>query len=82
VVSFMPQPLYPQGKSPWYLLGRRLGGPRSWSGCDGEEKNSPAPVRTWTPNHPAHSLVLYHWAIPAPQDDFGLETPSVYIICY
>jgi len=26
VVSFTPQPLYPQGKSPWYPLDRRLGG--------------------------------------------------------
>jgi len=25
VVSFMPQLLYPQGKSPWYPLDRRLG---------------------------------------------------------
>jgi len=29
-----------QGKSPWYPLDRRLGGPLSWSGCGGEEKNS------------------------------------------
>jgi hypothetical protein len=28
VVSFTPRPLYPQGKSPWYPLDRRLGGPR------------------------------------------------------
>jgi hypothetical protein len=40
VVSFMPQPLYPQGKSPWYPMDRRLGGPHSWSGHSGEEKNS------------------------------------------
>jgi hypothetical protein len=31
--------LYPQGKSPWYPLDRRPGGPQSWSGCGGEEKN-------------------------------------------
>jgi hypothetical protein len=36
----MPQPLYPQGKSPWYPLDRRLGEPQSWSGHGGEEKNS------------------------------------------
>jgi len=36
----MPQPLYSQGKSPWYPLDRRLGGPRSWSGHGGEEKYS------------------------------------------
>jgi hypothetical protein len=40
VVSFTPQPLYPQGKSSWYLLDRRLGGPQSRSGRGGEEKNS------------------------------------------
>jgi hypothetical protein len=39
VVSFTSQPLYPQGKSPWYPLDRRLGGPKSQSGCSGEEKN-------------------------------------------
>jgi hypothetical protein len=30
----------PQGKSPRYLLDRRLGGPQSRSGRGGEEKNS------------------------------------------
>jgi hypothetical protein len=35
VVSFTPQ-----GKSPWYLLDRRLGGSQSRSGRSGEEKNS------------------------------------------
>jgi hypothetical protein len=39
VVSFTPRPLYPQGKSPWYPLDRRMGGPQSRSGCNGEEKN-------------------------------------------
>jgi len=29
VVSFTPRPLYLQGKSPWYPLDRRLGGPQS-----------------------------------------------------
>jgi hypothetical protein len=36
MVSFTPRPLYPQGKSPWYPLDRRLGGPQSYSGCCGE----------------------------------------------
>jgi hypothetical protein len=40
VVSFTHQPLYPQGKSPWYPLDRRLGGPQSRYGRGGEEKNS------------------------------------------
>jgi hypothetical protein len=32
VVNFTPRPFNPQGKSPWYPLDRRLGGPLSWSG--------------------------------------------------
>jgi hypothetical protein len=40
VVRFTPQPLYPQGKYPWYALDRRLSGTQSRSGCGGEEKNS------------------------------------------
>jgi hypothetical protein len=39
VVSFTPRPIYPQGKSRWYPLDRRLGGPQSHSRCGGEEKN-------------------------------------------
>jgi len=39
VVSFTPRPLYSQGKSPWYPLGRKLGGPHRWSGRSGEKKN-------------------------------------------
>jgi hypothetical protein len=40
VVSFTPRPLYPQGKSTFYLLDRRLDGPQSRSGHGGEEKNT------------------------------------------
>jgi hypothetical protein len=36
----MPQPLYPQGKSPWYPLDRKLSGPQSRSGNGGEEEIS------------------------------------------
>jgi hypothetical protein len=32
VVIFTPQPFYPQRKSPWYPLARRLGGPRQREG--------------------------------------------------
>jgi len=39
VVSFMARPLYPQGKSHWYPLDRRLSGPQSRSERGGEEKN-------------------------------------------
>jgi hypothetical protein len=42
MVSFTPRPLYPQGKSPWYPLDRRLGGLQSCSGRSGE-KNSQLP---------------------------------------
>jgi hypothetical protein len=42
VISFMPWPLYPQGKSPCFPLDRRLCGPQSRSGHSGEEKNSQA----------------------------------------
>jgi len=45
----MPQPLYPQGKNPWYPLDRRLGRPQSWSGCSGKEKKIPAPAANRTP---------------------------------
>jgi hypothetical protein len=40
MVSVTYWPLYPQGKSSPYPLDRRLGGPQSPSGRDGEEKNS------------------------------------------
>jgi hypothetical protein len=40
VVSFTDRLLCPQGKSPWYPLDRKLGGPQSRSGCGGEEKTS------------------------------------------
>jgi hypothetical protein len=40
VVSFTLRPLFPQGKSSWYPLDRRLGGPQSRSVCCSEEKNS------------------------------------------
>jgi hypothetical protein len=43
VVSFMLRLLYPQGKSPYYTVDRRLGEPRSPSGRGGEEKNSQPP---------------------------------------
>jgi hypothetical protein len=33
----------PPGKKPVVPLDRRLGGPQSRSGCDGEEKNSQPP---------------------------------------
>jgi hypothetical protein len=32
VVSFTPRPLYPQGKSPWHPLDKRLDGRMRWAG--------------------------------------------------
>jgi hypothetical protein len=50
VVSFTPPSLYPQGKSSWFPLVRKLGGPQSWSGRRGEEKIlDPTETRTPTP---------------------------------
>jgi hypothetical protein len=40
VVSFTPRSLYLQGKSPWYPVHGRLGGPQTQSERGGEEKNS------------------------------------------
>jgi hypothetical protein len=40
VVNFTPRLLYPQGKSPWYALDRRLSGTQRRSGGGGVEKNS------------------------------------------
>jgi len=36
-------PLYPQRKSTWYPLDRRLSGPQSSSGRGGEERNPQLP---------------------------------------
>jgi hypothetical protein len=39
MVSSKSRPLYLEGKSLWYPLDKRLGGPQSYSGRGGEEKN-------------------------------------------
>jgi hypothetical protein len=61
VVSFTPRPPYPQGKSLWYLLARRLAGSQRWSGRGGEEKNSQPMPGLETPNHAARIPALYRW---------------------
>jgi hypothetical protein len=66
VFTFMPRPLYSQGKSPWYPLERRLDGPQSRSGHGGEEKNYQPLPGLEPSDHPARSSALYHWATPAP----------------
>jgi hypothetical protein len=60
VVSFTPRPLYPQGKSPWYPLDRRLGEPQNRSGRGSEEKNSqPLPgIEPYNPDRPVGSPAL------------------------
>jgi hypothetical protein len=65
MVSLTLRPLYLQEKSPWYPLGRRLGGPQSRSGRGGEEKNSQPPPgnETWNPDRPARSPALYRLII-------------------
>jgi hypothetical protein len=61
VVSFTHRPLYPQGKSPWYPLDRRLGRPQSRSGRGGEDKNSQTSpgIEPWNHDRPARSPALY-----------------------
>jgi len=54
VVSFTSRPLYPQGKSSWYPMDRRLGG-RWW------REKFPAPAGTRT--HRLYSPTLYYWPI-------------------
>jgi hypothetical protein len=44
VISFAPQPLYPQGKSLWDPLDRKLIGPQSRSGHGVGKEKFPAPV--------------------------------------
>jgi hypothetical protein len=57
-VSFTHRPLYPQGKSRWYPLDRKLGGPQSRSGHGGEEK-IPSPRRESNPTTPVvHGIVF------------------------
>jgi hypothetical protein len=60
VVSFTPRPLYPWGKSSWYPLDRRLGGPKSRSGRIGEEKNYQPLPGLENSHHPARSPAIYN----------------------
>jgi hypothetical protein len=66
VVSFTPRPFYPEGKSPWYPLDRRLGGPQSRSGHGGVEENLVDEVALGEINvgvtffSPSSILLIYH----------------------
>lgn len=39
MIDFIPQLLYPQGRSPWYQLNRRVDGPQIWPRLFRIEKN-------------------------------------------
>jgi len=45
--------LHAQGRNPWYTLDRRLGGPQSRRGCDGENESHHYPRRELNPSSPA-----------------------------
>jgi hypothetical protein len=58
VVSFIPQLLYPQRKSLWYLSDRSLDRPHNWSGSgDKEKKFHQKPSWELNPGHPACNIV-------------------------
>jgi hypothetical protein len=63
MVSFTPRPLYPQGKSPWYPLNRKLGGPQNRSGHGVQDKNL-SPYRESNPDHPITSA----YPVPTPTE--------------
>jgi hypothetical protein len=51
--------LYPRGKSPWYPVDRRMGGPQSRSGHGGDEEKS-----CHCPRPPPGSETQEKYAIP------------------
>lgn len=58
--SFKPRRLYPLGKSTWYRLNRRIGGPHSLCGCLAEEKN------LWAWGESNHNSSVTHPVVPIP----------------
>jgi hypothetical protein len=71
VAFFTPQPPYPREESPGYLLGRRLGGPKSRSRRREEEKNH---VSIETSN----SILLTIQPGVSPYTDYALPDPYVH----
>jgi hypothetical protein len=60
VVSFTPRSLYPQGKSPWYPLDRRLSGPQSRSGR-GVKRKIPSSRRESNPRTPIVKSIVQRY---------------------
>jgi len=56
-LALCPNHFTPWIKNPKYPLDWRLGGPQSWYGHGGEEKNiPPLPCQELNPGHSVHSL--------------------------
>jgi hypothetical protein len=73
VVNFTPSRFTPQGKNPpQYPSDRRLGGPQSWSGRGGEEKNSQPPpgIELPNPDRPARSQSLHRLSYPGSSSSY------------
>jgi hypothetical protein len=65
VASFMSLLLFPPWKEPLVPTGQEDGWAPKPVWTQWCREKFPAPVRTWTPNRPASSPMLYHWAILA-----------------
>jgi hypothetical protein len=79
MVSFTSRQLYPQGKSPWYALDRRLGGPQSRSGRGGLQK-IPSCRQESNPRTPIVQPVVQRctdWTITAERNEWSyISTPQ------
>jgi hypothetical protein len=76
VVSFTPRPLYPQGMSPLYPMGRKLGGIQKSSGRGGAEKNSQSPQES-NPRTPIVRPIAQRYT-----DQFKMIIHEIYTLHY
>jgi hypothetical protein len=69
-VSFMPWPFHRSGKSPWYLLDRKLSVPKNCSGDCWEKKDilPPPGIKPWYLSSIAYLRLYTYWTIPAPKN--------------
>jgi hypothetical protein len=77
-----PWPLYPQGKSPWYPLDRKLGGPRAILDAV-VKKKIPSSCRETNPRTPIVQPVAQRytdWAITALEVVFTVSIFSRYLL--